>query len=172
MQDTDTAAEAVIDYVAGHVMAEAQEHTVQVLHAVRATGAACTVVAGYMGNVTVWAGDDADRLADVDGIRLVRCHVGCSAHCTCDAEDGTDVPKLERATWMAIDTNGDHRATVLALRGAGLNARESYRALGMYRGEALPSVLARVHGATDVLRAHAALRDAGTGYRCAAVLAG
>lgn len=150
---------------------------------VAATGAACTVTVESRPGmvhpaVHVWTGEDADRLAGLAAAGMIDLHaghVGCSAYCTCDAEAGADRPDFDRAARMAIDVNGQAdtvRAIVKRRTG-----RPAWHALGMYRGDVLPSLLAYVadgtHGTAraQVAAIHRDLREQVTGYGCAAVWA-
>lgn len=167
-------AEAIDAHAEAQVMPHLSAHVADVMRAVQATGAACTVRATWQGAVHVWAGDDADmveRATFPDGAQVVvhRCHVGCSAHCTHDAEAGADVPAWDSVAWAAIDCNGDAATAVdIAERVTG---RRTFRAVGMYRGQALPSIIACVQDAEQVATLHAAMRAGLQGFGCMACMA-
>lgn len=149
---------------------------ITVRHAVatlQAADVAATVVQDDDGTVRVYAGDDAERAQDAlqrtGTDAQVHCmHVGCSAHCTHDAEPGTDAPHLQAGgtVLVAIDCNGQDNAVAHACRRHAVGFRQ---ATGVYGGDALPSILAMVD-AEQVPALHAALRATVTGYGCAAIM--
>lgn len=166
----------------GHDSA-AEDWTRATVAQVAATGAACTVsVESRPGMpfpaVHVWTGDDAGKLAGLAAAGMIDLHaghVGCSAYCTCDAEDGADMPAWDTAARVAIDVNGQAdtvRAIVKHRTG-----RPAWHALGMYRGDILPSLLAYVADTArgtaraQVAAIHRDLREQVAGYGCAAVWA-
>lgn len=159
--------------------------TARLLHAdavqaLQAAGAAASVaiVGTNVPHVAVLCGDGAPAVVDAlaqagidttaGTLSVHRYCVGCSAHLTGDAEQGTDAPRLYRGARvrMAIDTNGQRDTVARIVRAHGGTVTD---ATGVFGGDALPSVVADVD-ADMVTSIHVALRAMVDGYGCAAVL--
>lgn len=163
--------------MAAHTV-ETGETMADVVDALRDAGVAATVVQYGSGIIGIYSGDDAQACSDAtDGIlsaaATVACHVCCSAHFTGDAGEGTAA--LERRPFdgfdrvtVAIDTNGD-AATVRRYLEA-VDATNVVDAVGVYDGQALPSIVADVERhALELL--HNGLRSDLKGFGCFAILA-
>lgn len=150
------------------------------VQALQAAGAAATVaiVGTRVPHVAVLCGDGAPAVVDAlaaagidttaGTLSVHRYCVGCSAHLTGDAEQGTDAPRLYRGARvrMAIDTNGQRDTVARIVRAHGGTVTD---ATGVFGGDTLPSVLADID-ADMVTSVHIALRAMVDGYGCAAVM--
>lgn len=150
-----------------------QAQTAATVNALQRAGVAGTVV-NVGGQVAVYSGDDAAQCAAAtDGIlkasAVMPCRVCCSAHYTGDA--GQDTGRFDRDTGhvtVAIDTNGDADTVRAGLELVG--ASNVFDAVGVYGGDALPSIVADVKVA-NLPTLHRALRAHLKGFGCFAILA-